>query len=109
VQHTPDNAQVVVVSHGDEELLNLNGRSAAHFPQSDDGTYIGYHPADSAAAIEHLLSAQKKGAAYLLFPQPQLWWLDHYRELRDYLDSKHRRVSGDEHCVLYQLTDAGTR
>ncbi len=103
VERTPADAKIVVVSHGDEQLLAINGRNTAHFPQDDSGGYIGFHPADSASAIEYLRLVEKKGAKFLLFPQPQLWWLDHYKELRDYLDTKHRKVCGDEHCVLYQL------
>ena len=104
VQHTPADANVVVVSHGDDQLLDLGGRRAAHFPQNDDGGYLGYHPADSAAAIAHLADAQKKGAAYLLFPQPQLWWLDHYKELGEHLDKSGQCLWRDEMCAIYCLS-----
>ena len=104
VQHTPSDAQVVVVSHGDDRLVQLNGRSGGHFPQTPEGAYTGYHPADSASAIENLIACRQKGATFLLVPQPQFWWLDHYRELRDHLDGKHRCVTSDEHCILYELS-----
>jgi hypothetical protein len=109
VQHTPNDAQVVVVSHGDERLVQLNGRSGGHFPQTEDGSYTGYHPADSASAIANLVACQQKGATYLLVPQPQFWWLDHYRELREHLDAAHTRVTSDEHCILYQLSSTATQ
>ena len=103
VEHTPSEARVIVVSHGDERLVQFNGRCGGHFPQGEDGSYVGYHPADSAAAIENLLACRRRGASFLLLPRPQFWWLEHYRELREHLDAKHRKVAGDEHCILYQL------
>jgi hypothetical protein len=102
-QHTPSGAKIAVVSHGDEAMLSLDGRSATHFPQRDDGGYIGYHPADSAAAIAHLADAQKRGAAFLLFPQPQLWWLGHYKQLGAHLDSTGQCLWRDEMCAIYSL------
>ena len=45
---------MLVVSNGDDELLELGAeRRGWHFPQMEDGTYAGYHPADSAEAIAH--------------------------------------------------------
>src|SRR5262249_13420690 len=78
----PPDATVVVVSKGDDQLLQLGGRTAWHFPQNEAGVYAGYNPADSAAAIKHLEELRAKGGEYLLFPGTGLWWLDHYREFR---------------------------
>ena len=50
----PPDATVLVVSNGDDELLQLGAeRRGWHFPQMEDGTYAGYHPGDSAEAIAH--------------------------------------------------------
>src|SRR5262249_20049274 len=53
-QALPANAIVLVVSKGDDVLLELDGVKAWHFPQTDDGFYAGHHPADSTEAIAHL-------------------------------------------------------
>jgi glycosyltransferase involved in cell wall biosynthesis len=106
----PDRAIVAVVSKGDEDLLELEGeRKGWHFPQNEDGVYVGYHPADSAKAISHLEELREKGARFLLFPGTALWWLKHYEGFHDHLDSRYRRVWDEEACMIYELTpgDAG--
>src|SRR4030095_15028243 len=70
----PGGSSVLVVSKGDNDLLQLDPCRAAHFPQGPDGKYAGYYPADSAAAIAHLKELQKRGAHYLVLPQTALWW-----------------------------------
>lgn len=52
---------MIVVSRGDSDLLNLGGRQAWHFPQTEDGVYAGYYPADSTEAITHLEVLRAKG------------------------------------------------
>src|SRR5829696_5770077 len=105
----PDDATVLVVSKGDAQLLEIEGRETWHFPQRADGTYAGYYPHDSASAISHLEELREKGAGYLAFPAPALWWLDHYEGLRLHLDSHNRMVSQDaEAGVVYALQRAST-
>jgi 2-polyprenyl-3-methyl-5-hydroxy-6-metoxy-1,4-benzoquinol methylase len=104
----PRDASVIVVSKGDEDLLNLVGRQAWHFPQREDGVYAGHYPVDSAAAIAHLEALRAKGADYLLFPDPARWWLDHYTEFKQHLDSRYRCRRNDESCVLYELSGKET-
>src|SRR5262245_48131069 len=72
----PTDATVLVISRGDEELLNLDGRTAWHFPRHQDGQYAGYHPKDSAAALAHLDEWRTRGAGYLVIPATAFWWLD---------------------------------
>src|SRR5215469_338174 len=43
----PAEARVAVISKGDDDLLNLDGRYGMHFPQTVGGVYAGYHPADA--------------------------------------------------------------
>ena len=103
----PPDATVVVVSKGDEELLKLGeGRRGWHFPQNEEGVYAGYYPADSAEAIAHLEELRARGAQFLLFPGTALWWLEKYEEFGRHLDSRYRRVSEDETCVIYELSEA---
>jgi len=40
----PRDATVVVVSKGDEGMLDLYGRKGWHFPQDADGGYLWYYP-----------------------------------------------------------------
>jgi glycosyltransferase involved in cell wall biosynthesis len=101
----PDGAIAAVVSKGDKNLVELGGeRKGWHFPQNEDGVYIGYHPAHSAEAISHLEKLREKGAQFLLLPGTALWWLEHYEEFRDHLDSRYRRVWDEETCAIYKLS-----
>jgi glycosyltransferase involved in cell wall biosynthesis len=103
----PEDATVAVVSKGDAELLDIDGRAAWHFPQRADGTYAGYYPFDSASAIAHLEELREKGVDHLAFPAPSTWWLEHYEELRQHLESRYRPLSQDpEAGVVYVLEGA---
>ena len=95
---------VLVVSKGDDELLKLGGCKAWHFPQTGQGVYAGYYPADSAAAIAQLEALRAKGGQFLLFPSTAFWWLGHYEDFRHHLDARCGRIWGDEQCVIYQLS-----
>jgi GT2 family glycosyltransferase len=107
-EHLPPGATVVVVSKGDEELLELEGRPAWHFPRGPDGGYAGYNPADSAGAISHLEELRAAGGQYLLLPGTALWWLDFYADFRRHLESRYRLVvRQDDVCIIFELqTDA---
>jgi glycosyltransferase involved in cell wall biosynthesis len=100
----PPEAIVLVVSKGDGELLNLDGRQAWHFPQQPDGAYAGYYPADSASAIDLLEKLRVRGAKFLLFPSTAFWWLEHYGLFREHLESHYREVvRQDDLCLIFAL------
>lgn len=101
----PAGETVAVVSRGDDELLELGAHTAWHFPQDDDGAYVGYHPHDSAEAITHLETMRGQGARYLLVPPTAYWWLDHYRNFALHLEQRYRRLTReDEGCLLFELS-----
>jgi GT2 family glycosyltransferase len=106
----PADATVIVVSKGDDELLDLGLRRAWHFPQDDEGAYAGYYPADSTEAIIQLERLRDRGGEYLVIPRSALWWLDYYGELRQYLQSRCRLVvHRDDACVIFGLAPERTR
>ena len=92
----PPGETVAVVSRGDDELLDLGAHPAWHFPQDEDGAYIGYHPHDSAEAITHLEALRTQGARYLLIPPTAYWWLDHYRNFALHLEQRYHRLTGED-------------
>ena len=100
----PPEATVLVVSKGDSELLNLDGRQAWYFPQQQDGAYAGYYPADSAVAIDLLEKLRVRGAKFLLFPSTAFCWLEHYSLFRQHLESRYPEVvRQDEVCRIFAL------
>ncbi|MEP6910008.1 MAG: glycosyltransferase family 2 protein [Actinomycetota bacterium] len=103
----PQDASILVVSRGDNRLLELEGRRSAHFPQLDGGVYAGHYPANSAEAIDQLERARQRGAEYLLFPQTSLWWLDHYYEFAEHLRGRYSQMTGDGDCLVFALDPQG--
>lgn len=102
-QAVPPGARVLVVSRGDPELVALGDRRGEHFPQSENGVYAGYHPADAEDAIAHLEALRARGAGYLAVPEPSFWWLEHYVGFREHLEREGQRICRDEDCVVYRL------
>jgi ATP-binding cassette subfamily B protein/subfamily B ATP-binding cassette protein MsbA len=102
----PAQAQVLVVSKGDDDLLDL-GHPASHFPGSADGGYAGHHPADGAAALAALEAGQAEGATHLLLPADSRWWLAHYAELAAHLADSADLVVDDDDCSLFALRPVG--
>jgi GT2 family glycosyltransferase len=105
----PCEATVLVLSKGDQGLLDLYGRRAWHFPQTPDGRYGGYYPKCGLSAVAHLEAVRARGGEYLLLPATSLWWLDHYPELRRHLQRRYRCVVDEpDTCVVYSLTERPT-
>ena len=102
----PAGATVLVVSRGDDELLQLPGVRAWHFPRDPDGRYAGHHPADGVEAVARLEELRTAGAGFLVIPEPSLWWLDHYPEFRRHLDERGRELFRQDGVgVIYSLTE----
>jgi acyl carrier protein len=99
----PTGAVVLVVSRGDDALLELDGRTGRHFPRGEDGAHAGYNPADGADAIAQLEAQRSQGATHLVFPATELWWLDEYAGLHDHLESLDGVVGRDEAGAVYSL------
>jgi len=100
----PRNAVVAVTSKGDDALLELGKRTGQHFPSDQIGAHAGHHPADGAAAIAHVESLRRQGAQFLLFPATELWWLDHYSDLRRHLEKRYSlSARKDGVCVIFDL------
>jgi GT2 family glycosyltransferase len=102
----PFDSTVIVVSKGDETLVDLYGRQAWHFPQNEEGRWAGYHPKSSLPAIAHLESLRANGGDYLLFPATALWWLDEYSGLRRHLEQRYRMARRtDGTCLIFSLRE----
>jgi GT2 family glycosyltransferase len=96
----PAGATVLVVSKGDDQLLDFGDRTGWHFPRAEDGGYAGHYPPDSEAAIEHLEALRAEGGRFLVVPQCACWWLEHYDEFRRHLESHCTIVCEDESCLI---------
>ncbi len=105
----PPDAVVIVVSAGDDELLNLDSRRGWHFPQLEDGACAGAHPANSDEAIVHLEGLRARGGDFLLFPSTAFWWLEYYVEFKQHLESHYQVVvRHPETCLIFALRESAT-
>jgi GT2 family glycosyltransferase len=100
----PAGATVLVVSRGDDDLIRFEGWQAKHFPSTDDGRWVGHHPADSGEAVALLEAARARGGGFLLVPKTSFWWLEYYQGLEEHLQSRYQTVVRDEDtCVIFSL------
>lgn len=98
----PAGCAVLVVSRGDRELVELEDRSAGHFPQNPSGGYLGHHPRDSEEAIARLEDLRGGGADYLVLPVTASWWLDHYVAFAEHLRERYP-VTDLDVCSIFHL------
>jgi hypothetical protein len=73
----PADAVVAVVSSGDERLVRLSGRRAAHFPPppaAGNGWDVHRDPEAAVAALEEM--RREEGIEYLVVPDVAPSWLD---------------------------------
>jgi hypothetical protein len=98
---------VLVVSRGDDELVDLRGRRGWHFPRDEDGGYAGHYPSDSGVAISQLEALRTKGAEYIVFPATAYWWFQHYPELAHHLKTRYPTVVQiEDTCLVFALWQA---
>jgi hypothetical protein len=100
----PAGSTVVMVSKGDERLLQINQSRGWHFPQNSEGTYSGYYPENDIAAISHLEALRSRGAQFLVVPATAFWWFDHYAGFNRHLRALYAVVLDDkETCTIFDL------
>lgn len=68
-----------------------------------DGEYWG-PPSDDDSAVREIERLRARGAAFIVFAWPALWWLDHYRELDRYLRANFPCVLHNDRMVVFRLT-----
>jgi GT2 family glycosyltransferase/glycosyltransferase involved in cell wall biosynthesis len=102
----PEDATAIVISRGDEDLLKLEGRSAWHYPQLENGTYAGHYPANSEQAVSHLEFLRARGGRFLIIPGTASWWLDHYDGFRRHLADSADCIWKNEDCSIFRLSNA---
>jgi len=79
----------------------LRGRHRFLFLE-ENGEFWGL-PGDDTMAIRHLERLRVRGAEFIVFVWPYLWWLDYYRGFADYLCSRYRLRVMDDRVVVFEL------
>jgi hypothetical protein len=102
----PADSHVLVVSRGDDALLELQALVAGHFPQVD-GKWAGFYPRSGEDAVTHLDELTTAGWEFIVFPATAFWWFDYYEKLAGRLLARGRTICHDADCAIFEL--AGDR
>jgi glycosyltransferase involved in cell wall biosynthesis len=99
--------RVLVISKGDEGLLDLGAIRGSHFPQTIDGDPMTWHPAQCEEILAGLDDERARGHHCLVLPHTSYWWLEHYDGLTPYLDEHYELRSRDDHtCIVWSSKSA---
>jgi hypothetical protein len=100
-ERLPKEARVLVIGRGDEDLVQLSGRRAAHFPQDAAGDFAGEYPGTGSEAVDQLRALVGPNWDHLVIPATSFWWFDHYPEFRIHLEREWHAVHRDESCMIF--------
>lgn len=104
----PDEEVVLVLSEGDDSLLDL-GRPAWHFPHDPAGGHLPLESDGDRHAVSRLRTLSRDGTRYLVLPAALIWTLSRRPALASYLEAECRCLARrDRVCVVYELR-AGNR
>ena len=99
----PDEDVVLVLSEGDDELLDL-GRPAWHFPHDDSGRHLPLAAEGDHRAVSRLRALSGRGTRHLVVPASAFWTLSRRPALAAYLEQECRRLALRERiCAVYEL------
>jgi phospholipid N-methyltransferase len=62
-------------------------------------------PADSQQAISEIERMRKSGCTHIIFAWPAMWWLDHYKEMTDYLRTRSRCILENSRLTVFDLRE----
>jgi hypothetical protein len=105
-QVPPGDAMILVDEQGFGQEFAAGRRTIPFLER--DGQYWGAPP-DDGTAIRELERLRGTGANFLAFGWPAFWWLDHYAQLRDYVEARFRCTLRNERLVVYDLRSAAPR
>jgi pyruvyltransferase len=100
----PEGKAVIIVDDARFDLDVLRGRQRVVVRCGEhSGQYCGPPPDGTVAVrqLEHFPAAQM---AYIAFTDQCFWWIDHYRELREYLDSGCSPVVRNQRWCVFHRT-----
>jgi hypothetical protein len=97
----PSGAAYILV----DELQTRLGEDADYntlpFLENND-EYWG-RPADSQQAIREIGRMRESGCTHIVFAWPAIWWLDHYKDMADYLRTRNRCLLENSRLAIFEL------
>jgi len=104
IEMIPRDATVLVTSNVDAECVKPGGRTVRYLPTFDyEGSTIEA-PKTGQELVNSLELQRDNGAQYLILSASNSEWLEKNPEFRGHLDRHYRRIYGDAHQLVYDLT-----
>jgi hypothetical protein len=101
----PGDATVLMVSKGDEGLLDVPGRTVRHFPCDDNGDYAGWYAADTVEVLAGIDRQIVRGVTHIVFPESASWWFEFYAGLDEALADRLDEIDGAGVCRIFAVRD----
>jgi SAM-dependent methyltransferase len=98
------NTVALVLSQGDERLLDLEERTGWHFPRGEDGRWSAAK-LDGRGAVQHLEKLRADGADYLVVPAGSAPWVQARAQLQRHLARCPCVLRGRD-CAIFALNRA---
>ena len=99
----PSGATYILVDELQTRLAADAEHTALPFLERD-GEYWG-PPADSQDAIREIERMRQSGCTHIVFAWPAMWWLDYYRDMTEYLRTRHRCVLQSDRLRIFDLRE----
>lgn len=100
---SPENASVVVAGPGMKMLKHVDAHSILHLEESAEDS--GQHLADRGRRlVARLEQLRLEGADYFVLPDSAAWWLEHFGDVRCYLEMRCNEVAKSSGNRLYLLS-----
>ena len=94
---------VLMVSGGDDDLVDLAVAQVLAVPRGPVGGWAGFEPGGRPGGDQPPRGAARAGRRYFVLPKPAFGWRHRYPELFEHLEARCQRVHRDEHLVVYDL------
>lgn len=100
-QLIPSGEALILVDQDQLGREVTQGYKVVRFPERD-GEYWG-PPADDATATAELLRLEESGSRFVVLAWPAFWWMEHYQGFSNHLNSEYRRLTANEHLIVFEM------
>ena len=96
----PEGERFILLDEDQFVIRETRGRTAVPFPELDGA--FGGTPVDGVAAVAELQRLRARGLHHMVVAFPAFWWLDHYTELAECLNSTWVTLLRSEQVIVYK-------
>jgi hypothetical protein len=101
-QSVPAGSSIILIDDNQIGKEYFKGFTVSPFIEHE-GHYWGPPPFDETA-IDELERMRSGGAQFLVFCWPSFWWLDYYKQFKNYIDQTYIQKSSTNSTIIYDIT-----